>query len=238
MRKDRVISEVFGEESVLAPSELSNKTFGKALFGGYAKGQVHAFLHQVADVVERLNEEIRTLKERQDTLRSELAGHREIEAGLREALVAAQRVSEDVIASAKREAEAILAEARVARDRALVDAAEIPAGLRQEIDALRRQRDGLRRDIEAALDGHRRLLAASPDGATGNADDANTSTDDAEEGSNVSGDMDGAPTTQESPGDAGGTDGESRLRIRFSEPPESAVRSEDEASSDSGDQQS
>lgn len=162
MRKDRVVSEVLGEESAITPSDLYNTEFRNALVGGYDKTEVDAFLERVADVFESLIQQVRELKARAESQKTEIETLREMEGSLRDALVTAQKFSENTVAAAKRQAEAILEEARLAKARAEIAAGEMPKSLRTEIEALQAARGRLRADLEAMLKAHAALLARIP----------------------------------------------------------------------------
>ena len=66
MRRDKVISEVLGAETILTPSEIYAQRFPKSLVGGYSVESVDEFLHRVADTVELLLDRIQELKEKID----------------------------------------------------------------------------------------------------------------------------------------------------------------------------
>ncbi len=162
MRKDRVVAEVFGEETPITPSDLYNKEFRSSLVGGYDKNEVDLFLERVGDAFESLTKRVRELKDSAEEQKSEIVSLREMESSLRDALVAAQKYSEDVIDTARREASALMGEARLAKSQAQVDAAEQKDALREEILALKEARERLRSDLAAILDTHRSLVTEIP----------------------------------------------------------------------------
>lgn len=162
MRKDRVVSEVFGEESAITPSDLYNAEFHTQVVGGYDKVEVDAFLERVGDVLESLIREVRDLKAQVQSQKEEIETLREMENSLRNALVTAQKFSEETLVAAKRQAAAILEEARLARARAEHAASELPKALRVEIAALQAARDRLRDDLEAVVEAHAALVARIP----------------------------------------------------------------------------
>jgi cell division initiation protein len=162
MRKDRVVSEVLGEELAITPSDLYNAEFRSSLVGGYDKNQVDAFLERVADVFESLVKRVRELKDQAEDQKAQIESYRQMETSLRDALVTAQRFSEDVLDSARRQADALVEEARLVKERAQVEASELVGALREEIDALRCERNRLRSDLGAMLDTHRALLDEIP----------------------------------------------------------------------------
>ena len=159
MRKDKLVSHVLGEEAVLAPSDLYSKQFPRATFGGYRAQDVDAYMERVANVLEALNNEVRSLKEQLEERNREVGEHRQMETTLRDALVTSQKFGEDVIASAQREANTLVDAAHVEKERVLAQAMRLPEALASEIEALQDLRDRLRTEIEAILSSHQTLLA-------------------------------------------------------------------------------
>jgi cell division initiation protein len=162
MRKDKVVSEVLGEEIAITPSDLYNTEFKNAIMGGYDKQEVDAFLERVADVFEALIHQVRDLKEELEQQREKMQAMTDMENTLRNALVSAQKYSESVRDSARREADAILEEARMTRQKASMEVMELPGELRAEIQELKQERNRLRTDLRAVLAAHGALLADIP----------------------------------------------------------------------------
>jgi DivIVA domain-containing protein len=158
MRKDKVITEVLGEEVAITPSDLCNQQFKKVSFGGYDTNQVDTFLARVADVVEDLISEIRHLKEHYEEQRAELEEYRRSEATLREALSAAQKLSGELVEAAKQEAKNTVDAAHNERDRIQADALVVPQKLSRDIHLMEQQRSRLRAELKAIIETHRRLL--------------------------------------------------------------------------------
>jgi len=171
MRKDRVVSEVLGEETVLTPSDLYDKEFRRALFGGYQRLEVDAFLERIADALEPLIRQLKALKAAQEEYKAQIQEHRHMEETLRNALVTSQKFGENLIDSAKREADTLIAAARVERERVESNAARLPVALGQEIAQLQEQRNRLRSEILGILKAHKALLDGldSAEEAVGNA---------------------------------------------------------------------
>ena len=158
MRKDKVITEVLGEEVAITPSDLCNQQFKKVSFGGYDTNQVDTFLGRVADVVEDLISEIRHLKEHYEEQRADLEDYRRSETSLRDALASAQKLSEELVDAAKQEARNTVDAARNERDRIQADALIVPQKLSRDIHLLEQQRSRLRAELNALIETHRRLL--------------------------------------------------------------------------------
>lgn len=102
---------------------------------GYASGAVDDFLDLVADRLEELVRESTALRERVAVMEQAVAGYRERERAMNEALVSAQQLREETRTQAAREAELVLREAQMEAERLAADAK------RQATSAL----DGLRR---------------------------------------------------------------------------------------------
>ncbi len=162
MRTDRVVSEVLGEEHAITPSDLYNAELKTNLFGGYSKNQVDTLLERAADVLETVITRNRQLKQQNDEQKTALEKYRDMEESLRGALVSSQKMSENIISSARFQADALLEEARLARAQAIFKMEELPGGLRMEIQRLVEARERLRDDIAAVLHSHEALLGRIP----------------------------------------------------------------------------
>lgn len=162
MRKDKLINEILGEEIAITPSDLYSIEFKNALMGGYDKAEVDAFLERVGDAFETLLNQKKALQEELESQRQKVEELRDMESTLRNALVSAQKFSQDARDAARREADALLGEARLEKERVRLSYTELPESLRQEIHGLRAARDRMRADIRAMLATHSALLYEIP----------------------------------------------------------------------------
>ena len=158
MRKDKVVSEVLGSEVTITPSDLYHADFKRSNFGGYDKAEVDAYLERLADVLEELIGQVRDLKERNEDLESEMKDFRAMERSLREAMLSSQRVSDDIVDAARREAKSLIEEARLKKLQAQMEASKVPDALARDINLLKQQRMRLRVEITSILETHRQLL--------------------------------------------------------------------------------
>lgn len=158
MSDDNVVSEMFGEELPITPSDLYSKEFKRALVGGYAPHEVDEMLEKVADVLEALIVQSHVLREQNKEQKNRLAEYSQMESTLHSALASSQKFADNVLDSAKRQAESLIEEARLQRDRATLDAERLPEKIQREIDDLKSQRDRLKSELNAILDMHRNLL--------------------------------------------------------------------------------
>lgn len=158
MKDEKFVSEVLGKDALLTPSDLYSKQFRKAWFGGCDRRDVDAFLERVADLLESLTDQVRELKAQQEEYKGKLEEYRQMEATLRSALLTSQKFGEDLVESARREADNLLESARVEKERLLAQATKLPVALSLEINQLQQQRDRLRQDLLGILATHKTLL--------------------------------------------------------------------------------
>lgn len=134
----------------IAPLDLRQQRFRKAL-QGYDRTEVVAFLTEAADDYEHALREIDRL--RQDLVRSEalLHEHREREAYLRNTLVTAQKVSDQLKETAENEAKMIIREAQGRADLLLQKAQARVEEIEHDITEMRLRRRGVEGTLESAI---------------------------------------------------------------------------------------
>lgn len=146
----------------LTPSELINAALKTNIFGGYSKNQVDMLLERAAETLESLIQDNQKLAQRQKTLEQELDKYRDMENSLCSALISSQKMGENMVASAKIQADALLEEARVARAQAVFKMEKLPQALRSEIQRLVDARDRLRDALDAVLQSQGELISRIP----------------------------------------------------------------------------
>ena len=134
----------------IAPLDLRQQRFKKAL-NGFDRTEVVAFLTEAADDYEHALREIDRL--RQDLARSEalLREHREREATLRNTLLTAQRLSDQVKESAQNEATMIVREAQGRADLLIQKAQNRLEEIERDINELRLRRRGVEGSLETSI---------------------------------------------------------------------------------------
>jgi cell division initiation protein len=134
----------------IAPLDLRQPRF-KTSVRGFDKTEVVAFLTEAADDYEHALREIDRL--RQDLLRMEslLAEHRERENNLRNTLLTAQRLSDEVKNAAQNEAKMIVREAQGRADLLLQKAQARLEEIEHDINELRLRRRGVEGSLEASI---------------------------------------------------------------------------------------
>jgi cell division initiation protein len=134
----------------IAPLDLRQQRFRKALHG-YDRTEVVAFLTEAADDYEHALREIDRL--RQDLTRTEalLKEHREREANLRNTLLTAQKLSDQMQQQAETEAKLIVREAQGRADLLLQKAQVRLEEIERDITELRLRRRGVEGTLEASI---------------------------------------------------------------------------------------
>jgi cell division initiation protein len=158
MSDEKVIREVLGQESMLTPSDIFSRQFKRVRFGGYDPREIDDFLEEAADALEQLIIQVRTLKDKNEDLRTEMAELKQMESTLRASLVNSQQFSDQVIESARREADAMIEEAKLKQAQAHAEATKLPAALTRDIHLLEQQRARLRVEMKSILETHNRLM--------------------------------------------------------------------------------
>jgi len=142
----------------LTAGYIYHKEFRRALFGGYAMGEVDEFLERIGEAFEALVTRVQTLEAQNQQHHERLEAFRRTEETLHNALASAEKLHETIIDSAKREADSLIEQARMVKARAQLEAAQLPNEIAQEIQRLEIQRIRLRTDLQAILEAHVTLL--------------------------------------------------------------------------------
>ena len=95
---------------MLTPQEVSERAFSKASFGGYNMSQVDEFLDILTGDYSALYNENAVLKSKMKVLVDKVEEYRSTEEAMRKALMAAQRMAEDLVKEAEQKKAAILKE--------------------------------------------------------------------------------------------------------------------------------
>jgi len=152
----------------LTPLDVQQQRFRVRLGGGVDKNEVDAFLNLVAHELEKVLRENHELREEQRSSRRLLEDYRGREEALKETMVTAQKVTDELKRGAQKEADIILGRAELEADRMLERAQQRLTELLGDIGELKRQRAQLLSQLKATIDQHRSLVAvAEEEGAHG-----------------------------------------------------------------------
>ena len=141
----------------LTPLEIQKQTFSKSL-KGYNADEVRAYLHLIAEEIERLVRDVDRLTRENAMLREDLDDHSHREQILKDTLLSAQKVSEEVRAMARKEAELIVKDAELLSERLVNQGLSRVGDLERAIQDLKVERKVARNKLLATLDTVQQLL--------------------------------------------------------------------------------
>jgi cell division initiation protein len=125
---------------------------------GYDKAAVDHFLELVAEELEEVHRQHHETREELARCRASLEDLRQREATLKETLLTTQRVTDELKANARREAELIIAEAQLQGQKIVQEADEQRTRLVADIRALQRRKVVFETALQAQIESHLRLL--------------------------------------------------------------------------------
>jgi len=145
----------------ISPMDIQQQQFKGKMFGGLDAEDVDVFLQSVAGEMEELIRENGELKERLSRNASAMAEMEAREAQLRETMLAAQRITEEMKANAQKEALLVVSEAELKGERIIADAEKKLVDLNNQIQELRRDKVQFESGFKGLLDTYYKLLALS-----------------------------------------------------------------------------
>lgn len=140
--------------------DLQQQQF-KVRFRGYDRQEVEGFLELVAQELEAQAKENQALQEKLRQLEAEITRHQEREHMLKNTLVTAQKVTEDLKDNAKKESQLVVKAAELKAEKILEQAHLRAAKIQEEIAELKRQRKLFEAKVRAAMRSHEELLNAT-----------------------------------------------------------------------------
>ena len=105
----------------ITPIDIQQQQFKGKMFGGLDQEDVDSFLQSVAAEMENLVRENNELKEQQSRQSRDMFDLAEKEKELREVMLGAQRITEDMKTNARKEADLIVSEAELKAERIVAD---------------------------------------------------------------------------------------------------------------------
>ncbi|HXI12872.1 MAG TPA: DivIVA domain-containing protein [Thermoanaerobaculia bacterium] len=134
----------------MTPLEIQKQVFSKTL-KGYSVDEVRGYLHLVAEELERLLRDVDRLSRENTRIFEEIAENSERERILKDTLLSAQKVSEEVRANARKEAELIVKDAELISERVVGHAMSRVGDLERSIQELKIERKAARNKLTATL---------------------------------------------------------------------------------------
>ncbi|WP_432821713.1 DivIVA domain-containing protein [Trichloromonas sp.] len=141
----------------ITPIDIQQHRFKNRPFG-YDKSGVDHFLELVSEEMERLYKVNQGLKEELAHTRAALEEMRGREVMLKETLLTAQKMTDDLKNNARREGEIIVSDAQLRAERIVRDADERRIQLINDIQEIKRQKISFETSLRALVEGHMRLL--------------------------------------------------------------------------------
>ncbi|MEW6365115.1 MAG: DivIVA domain-containing protein [Acidobacteriota bacterium] len=141
----------------LTPSDLQHQTFG-VKFRGYDCEEVRAFLNLVSEEYESLVAESLRQKNDASRLREKLADFEERERILKDTLLSAQKVAEEMKDNAKKEAELIIKEAELRAEVVIEQAGDRLRQIQAEVSEVKLMRGNLEDQLQLYINNLQKLL--------------------------------------------------------------------------------
>jgi len=141
----------------ITPIDISGHRFAKKM-RGYDSEEVRSFLNLVSSEFERIVIDSNALKEELAQIKASISDYKERERILKETLLTAQKLAEDIKEEARKEARLIIKEAEMKGSQLLDQAARKASQLEGVIQNLRIERDGFEQRVRNAVEAHLRLL--------------------------------------------------------------------------------
>lgn len=141
----------------VTPLDLRQQRF-KTVMRGYDRGEVDALLSAVADDYENAVRESDRLRQEVARLESALAEHRSEEKSLKNTLLSAQKIADELREGADRDAQRVVRDAEGRADLLLQKAQTRHEELQREIDSLRSRRRETETSVEAIINALKNTL--------------------------------------------------------------------------------
>ena len=145
----------------ISPLDIQQQQFKGKMFGGLDSDDVDSFLQQIAQQVEELVRENTDLKEQNRRMTAEADELKQREADLRQTMLAAQRVMEEMKANADKEARLVISEAEMKAEKIVAEAEKSLVQLNNQIQDLRREKMKFESSLKSLLDTHYKMLNLS-----------------------------------------------------------------------------
>lgn len=144
----------------ISPIDIQQQQFKGKMIGGLDADDVDAFLQAVAAEMESLLRENTELKEQLSRQSRDIAELAQRDKDLRETMLAAQRITEEMKNNAQKESELAISEAKLQAKRLVDEAERKVAELQAGVNDIRRQRLQFEADFRALLESYLNRLGS------------------------------------------------------------------------------
>ena len=129
------------------------------MFGGLDAEEVDSFLQMVSKEMEDLIRDNNNLREQAQRVAADMEEMKQKEVTLRETMLAAQRITEEMKANAQKEASMVVSEAELKAEKILAEAENRLNQLNNQIQDLRREKLKFESALKSLLDTHYKMLS-------------------------------------------------------------------------------
>jgi len=141
----------------ITPLDIQQKQF-RSVFRGLHQEEVAAFLDMVRIEMEGLVRDNASLKDNNRRLAEDLEDYKERDRAIKDTLMMAQRMTEDIRQGASKEADILMAEARTQAEQIVAAAHDRMLQLVEEINDLKSQRAQTLAELRSTIQTHAKLL--------------------------------------------------------------------------------
>lgn len=142
----------------ISPLDIQQQQFKGKMLGGLDPSDVDAFLQMVAAEMETLIRENSDLKEQARKVSLQIDEFSQREVTLRDTILAAQKITEEMKVNAQKEATLLISEAELKGERIVADAENRLVQLNSQIHEIRRQKMQFESNLKSLLEAHLKLL--------------------------------------------------------------------------------
>lgn len=142
----------------ISPLDIKQKQF-KLEFRGFDKNEVDGFLEEITTEMEELVRENETLKEEKANLDALVMDYRQSEKSLRDTLMAANKMAEDMKSASERDYQMKVKEAEMQAEKIIMGARQQLAKIEAEIAEMNRIKERFALKIRGVIEDHLKMLS-------------------------------------------------------------------------------
>lgn len=143
----------------ITPLDIQQQQFKGKMLGGLDPNDVDSFLQLVASEMESLIRENSDLKEQVRKFSLQLDELSQREVSLRETMLAAQKVTEEMKANAQKEANLLVSEAELKGERIVAEAENRLVHLNNQVYEIKRQKLQFETNLKSLVETHLKMLS-------------------------------------------------------------------------------
>ena len=144
---------------IITPLDIQQQQFKGKMLGGLDPNDVDSFLQMVASEMESLIRENSELKDQVRKFTQQLEEFSQREVTLRETMLAAQKVTEEMKANAQKEAHLTVSEAELKGERIVAEAENRLLQLNNQVYEIKRQKLQFETNLKSLVEAHLKMLS-------------------------------------------------------------------------------